>query len=428
MSGFQHDIAGGNGNLVIQSVKSPNFVHGESGWAINKDGSAEFHDIQLPAGTGGATVYFDSTAPSSPNRGDLWYNTADGLALSQWNGSEWVGYQIGTGAIADQAITADKLVANMIIAGIVDGTEIQGADFIVTATNGGKVYVYDAAPAAGTLKVVVAAEAGSDSYGTSYPAGITVFGSTDTWNPGLSLPVNAANQGGNAFINSFIGNSGAASEYYGAQFMGAKDSAYPSQPYVAMWSASNDGSSGASGALGYYDANGNQQYSLGWDEFGHLTHNLNLTAQSGDVPRFFYAYLSGDVTVPATTTLISQFSIDPGVLGKHFLVDFNFIFLSSSATSSLLIEPSVASGSWFQGTAYRPGSGSTTFANVISAGSVGNNTLSCNVASTTSWYSALGSGVFKYATTAGGLVWYMTASTGTYTLKAGSYVRIQQLD
>lgn len=108
---FAHDIAGGQGNLIVTALKSPNFVHGSTGWAIGKDGSAEFHDIILPAGVTGAVVYFDSTEPASPNTGDLWYNTADGLALSQWDGTEWVPYSIGTGAIASGAVTPSLTAA-----------------------------------------------------------------------------------------------------------------------------------------------------------------------------------------------------------------------------------------------------------------------------------------------------------------------------
>lgn len=99
MSGFAHDVAGGSGDLVIDSLQSPNFVHGISGWSINKDGSAEFHDVIIP--NAGTVVIFAPTAPSSPNDGDVWYNTADGLAASVRNGTEWVPYQIGPAAISN---------------------------------------------------------------------------------------------------------------------------------------------------------------------------------------------------------------------------------------------------------------------------------------------------------------------------------------
>jgi hypothetical protein len=125
---FSHDVAGGQGNLIITSLKSPNYVHGVSGWAVNKDGSAEFQDVVLPEGSGGAVVTFAASAPSSPNTGDLWYNTADGLEVSQWNGSAWVAYQIGTGAIANAAITVSQL------AGSVTARSIGGVTTTIAAT------------------------------------------------------------------------------------------------------------------------------------------------------------------------------------------------------------------------------------------------------------------------------------------------------
>lgn len=44
ISSFRHDIAGGQGNLVISALQSPNFEHGVQGWQIAKDGSAEFNN------------------------------------------------------------------------------------------------------------------------------------------------------------------------------------------------------------------------------------------------------------------------------------------------------------------------------------------------------------------------------------------------
>lgn len=41
---FQHDIAGGSGDLVITSVQSPDYVPGVSGWQIRQDGTAEFNN------------------------------------------------------------------------------------------------------------------------------------------------------------------------------------------------------------------------------------------------------------------------------------------------------------------------------------------------------------------------------------------------
>jgi hypothetical protein len=45
MSGFQQDVAGGNGNLIATSLQSPNYVAGVSGWQVTKTGDAEFNNV-----------------------------------------------------------------------------------------------------------------------------------------------------------------------------------------------------------------------------------------------------------------------------------------------------------------------------------------------------------------------------------------------
>jgi hypothetical protein len=44
---FQHDIAGGQGNLIVTSLQSPNFMSDVSGWQVAKDGSAEFNNLTI---------------------------------------------------------------------------------------------------------------------------------------------------------------------------------------------------------------------------------------------------------------------------------------------------------------------------------------------------------------------------------------------
>ena len=107
--GFHNPLVGGGGDLVYPEMQSPNFVTGVSGWKIGKDGSAEFQDIIIPAGSGGAVVTFASTAPASPHVGDLWYDTANGLELHQWDGSAWVARQISGPAIAPGGVTTTQI-------------------------------------------------------------------------------------------------------------------------------------------------------------------------------------------------------------------------------------------------------------------------------------------------------------------------------
>lgn len=47
MTGFAHDIASGQGNLIVTALQSPNFLTGVRGWQIAKNGDAEFNDITI---------------------------------------------------------------------------------------------------------------------------------------------------------------------------------------------------------------------------------------------------------------------------------------------------------------------------------------------------------------------------------------------
>ena len=55
--GFANDILGGAAALIRAAIKSPNFVHGSTGWSVNKDGSAEFNSGTFRANIVGGAVY-----------------------------------------------------------------------------------------------------------------------------------------------------------------------------------------------------------------------------------------------------------------------------------------------------------------------------------------------------------------------------------
>lgn len=182
----------GLGQLVIPSIKSPNFVHNVSGWSINKDGSAEFHSLLIPPGSGGNVVFVQGTTPTAINVNDLWVDTANANSIFSWNGTAWVQYQFGTGAIqagsitaaliAANTITAAQLAAGIIYAGIINGTTVnaatftgstfQGTDFIINTSG---AFFYSGTPAAGNLIASVAPVAGTDGFGNAYKAGVTSY-------------------------------------------------------------------------------------------------------------------------------------------------------------------------------------------------------------------------------------------------------------
>jgi hypothetical protein len=66
VGGFTNAVVGGAAKLIRFAIQSPNFVHGVSGWSINKDGTAEFQSLTargsitattltVPAGAGPGT-------------------------------------------------------------------------------------------------------------------------------------------------------------------------------------------------------------------------------------------------------------------------------------------------------------------------------------------------------------------------------------
>lgn len=57
MAGFQHDIAGGNGSLIITQLQSPNFsLTEQTGWAILKNGDAFFFNVTADGSVTSNTV------------------------------------------------------------------------------------------------------------------------------------------------------------------------------------------------------------------------------------------------------------------------------------------------------------------------------------------------------------------------------------
>jgi len=60
MSGFAHDIAGGQGNLIATSLQSPNFVSGVSGWQVTKTGDAQFNSVTVRGEFQGTDFIIDS--------------------------------------------------------------------------------------------------------------------------------------------------------------------------------------------------------------------------------------------------------------------------------------------------------------------------------------------------------------------------------
>lgn len=90
--GFLNQIVGGGGQLVIDNIHSQNYVAGVSGWSINRDGSAEFSDVDVRGsllaknGNRELEIRVDDSGPYDGFPLIRWNpdisNSGDGVALS----------------------------------------------------------------------------------------------------------------------------------------------------------------------------------------------------------------------------------------------------------------------------------------------------------------------------------------------------------
>lgn len=80
-------------------------------------------------------VFYSDTQPTATGRKvyDIWFDTAHDNTMYFWNGTAWTQKQFGTGAIGEQAITADLLAANSVTAEKIVGRAITAAK-IATGT------------------------------------------------------------------------------------------------------------------------------------------------------------------------------------------------------------------------------------------------------------------------------------------------------
>lgn len=78
---FSNPIIGGGGALIREAIQSPDYAPGVAGWAIKRDGSAEFNDATvrgtlLTGAAGGSNTYIEVT--DSPTGSELRIFSPDG--------------------------------------------------------------------------------------------------------------------------------------------------------------------------------------------------------------------------------------------------------------------------------------------------------------------------------------------------------------
>lgn len=108
-------IAAADGSLVYPALKSPNYVAGTSGWKIDRDGDAEFNEINVR----GSAVFGNPTGEriELTDTGDLEIYTAGGALLATIN-EEGIKFYNGIGDVVawidDLAMTYQDAVGNAI--------------------------------------------------------------------------------------------------------------------------------------------------------------------------------------------------------------------------------------------------------------------------------------------------------------------------
>lgn len=199
--------------------------------------------VDFSIATGGINVTIGATAPSSPNVGDLFFDSANGYQMDQWNGTAWVTFQFGTGAIAANSVTADLIAAQAITAGLIaagaidgqvingitiNGSTISAADMQVSGVNGG-LFIYSSG---GTI--VQTFQAGGAPW--VCPAGVfTIY--AEGW----------GSAGGGAFGGGLSGGTGGSSAEYAAEPALAVT---PGNSYPWTWSPGGTGGASSGSPAG----------------------------------------------------------------------------------------------------------------------------------------------------------------------------------
>ena len=135
---FSNPIIGGGGDLVRKSIKSPNYVPGVSGWAINQDGSAEFQNVIIPGG--GSVSISALTSGSLSADADL----AGGSVRSAAAGTRIVLdaaglrlYSGGSNTVNLDASSGDAFFSGSVSGSSITGSSISGASITGTTITGG---------------------------------------------------------------------------------------------------------------------------------------------------------------------------------------------------------------------------------------------------------------------------------------------------
>src|ERR1700743_479923 len=202
--GFNNSVVGGDGTLVRDSIHSPNYVPGVSGWSINKDGTAQLNELTIIVqGSGQAILIYDGTAAL----GTLIGSWASEDGVDDYGNPYYAGLYVANAANINNAVINAATITNAIL----NASQINQGDIfesvITFDSNGGMLFMYV------TTTIVVTLAAGTTTW--TSPAGSYTSGYVKVWGAGAS------------------GNGGSQGNYSGSGNGGggyAENNSYPLTP------------------------------------------------------------------------------------------------------------------------------------------------------------------------------------------------------
>lgn len=306
---FGNPIIGGGGDLVRKAIKSPNYVPGVSGWAINQDGSAEFQNVIIPGG--GSVSISALTSGSLSADADL----ASGSIRSAASGTRIVldaaGLRLYSGA--SNTINLDASTGNALFTGQVQ-TAVSGAR--VTLNPVGRIDMQNASGASGTLNVDgagnVTLTSNSGNYLNVGAGGVTgnssaFFGSLVT--NGISC--NGITDSGNASVSGSLsaGSMSCSSASLSGSFSGTHSGSWSGS--ISPSSVSTGSFSGSGGAWSGAVAVGSAGSQTSIQGSTVLFGNIPFTGATGVAANFNGRFIQGVSSTRASKTEITDAEITP---------------------------------------------------------------------------------------------------------------------
>lgn len=205
MSGFANSILGGAAKLIRRAIQSPDYIHEVSGWTINKDGSAEFSDLEI--------------------RGTF-------------KGNDFIVNPDGIFFYAGTAANGNLLTSNAPNGGVDPFGNPYHSGIVIYGGNG-------------------------NPYLQLY-----VRGSLPSAIPVLFFASNIASEHSSAQLDIDIGNTGLVNEFIESHWFGPSVSQQPDLARIRLLSSGEDKSFAAGGTLAYQDSTGADWQYLHWNASG----------------------------------------------------------------------------------------------------------------------------------------------------------------